>query len=462
MVQIWWLLLYMILGCNTAPLVKRNSTSYVKVSLTYSSEESMYYIRGILIGTPPQVLDNVVLDTGSSDLVLSQPVFDSRKSTSFENTGSQYSIEYGSTGNIVMDMVLDKLGGTNWRISNYTFFIAEASNIDTFGGVMGIGYASLESSSQYPNIPIALKSEGLTHSLLYSIDGRGSSNNIIFGGIDKNAFVGPLFKIPIVYEVGPNTSRSYYNVLAITVNTIYVNGVVVSSEKLMYTIDSGSNALAVPEPILQNIASTLGPIKVIGNTSYYEQRYVDKAILTFDISGIYASILLSALIDETVYIEDTRYVSLLIVPVEIGIDSYEGTIPNAIFLNYYTVFDLDNNHIFLANYSSPTTEHIVAITDSSFAVLTAMAPNYKDIYTSMYEDDRETTICASPSFSSLVSSHTNTLSAFPTGKMHSKQESSNKSSRDAKYTTSKSFTHMSTKTSIATTTNTNKVCKIKS
>ena len=59
-----------------------NTGGAVKLDLTIS-DEHMYYIENLALGTPPQFISNVIVDSGSSDLMIVDSIYNFSTSSSF-------------------------------------------------------------------------------------------------------------------------------------------------------------------------------------------------------------------------------------------------------------------------------------------------------------------------------------------------------------------------------------------
>ncbi|CUM65603.1 uncharacterized protein PRCAT00003251001 [Priceomyces carsonii] len=362
----------------------------------------MYIVTGFLLGTPGQLINDAVLDTGSSDLVVSKSTFNPKKSKSLKFTGVNADTGYYTTNTIKLQQVVDVVKTKDWSVGKLKFGYTSESYLDSYFGIVGVGYDTDEAFDKYENLPVRLKSTGVTHTNIYSIYGKGLSPSITFGGVDTSVYEAPLIKTPVALEMGPNATRKYYNVLAVTVNSAKLNGIIISNERLIYAIDSGSNVFASSQPIIDNICTLLGDFKVYNDTKYFLYSTVKANSLSFDITGFIISIPMLEIVDDIKVVDNKKYASLRMYPVEIGTDSYEGALPNAVLKYYYTVYDLEANSIFFAPYKKdPTLSSPRAILDAnSYPIATQNAPNYEKTYTSFYQNKYETTIGTTTSASS--------------------------------------------------------------
>lgn len=370
------------------------SEGYVRMPLKHN-EADMYEIQEVSIGKRGRALKNVVFDTGSADFILTRTAYRFNLLT----LGTRFSTQYGSTEAFsIFEAHLDIIGD-DWKLQNATIGLTKESDIDSFAGVFGVGYPTIEAMDLYPNFPVKLVEDGTIDRWLYSFKGGDSNPSVVFGGIDQNAYEGPLVKTPVGYEIGPNTRRSYHNVLAVTVNSVQVVlgklNSSVSDQRLIYTLDTGSNGLALPESVYKNIVALFEDVVLWqDDTAYFRYDSIKGASFVFDITGIKVSIPFEDVIDLCTNKGGSKSCSLRIATVQIGVNSYEATLPNSFFKYMYTVFDLESDLILMAPLKQQSKESVVAVSDE-FPVPTTTAPQYLSTYESMYNSDLETRISAS-------------------------------------------------------------------
>lgn len=390
-------LVYLLVALGIYGHVFAASRGYVEIPLERSSD-SMYYVESLRVGKRQQELKNVILDTGSADVVLTGSTYQYEKSL----FTPEYVAQYGSSEPFEMFQQNETISGNGWAVKGATFGVTNVSDIDSFYGVFGIGYAAIEAMDPYENFPMKLESLGLIDYQVYSVSGRASHGSIVFGGIDSGAYKGPLVKTQIGFEVGPLATREYHTVTAVTVSSIKVashnSRTSISTQKLIYTLDTGSNGLMVPEPVYTNLVTAIHAKKQWhDDTPLFHQDGLAAESLTFDITGFPVSIPLTDLIDECTAIRGAQYCTLRIGIVDIGTNSYVATLPNSIFKYIYTVFDLQANQVFMAPYAPLASKSIKHVSNTHFPVETTTAPNYNDVYSTMYQSSDETTVHRSSS-----------------------------------------------------------------
>ena len=74
-----------------------NTGGAVKLDLTIS-DEHMYYIENLALGTPPQFISNVIVDSGSSDLMIVDSIYNFSASSSLYNSNQTAIMKYGYGG----------------------------------------------------------------------------------------------------------------------------------------------------------------------------------------------------------------------------------------------------------------------------------------------------------------------------------------------------------------------------
>lgn len=245
--------------------------------------QDYFYTLNISIGTPLQNFE-LLLDTGSSDLwvmdsanpyclgnedfdlsiayqfncSLAGGLFDSNFSSSYQYNNSAFYIRYGdgtmARGDYGIDTVY--LGEEENSVPNVGIGVGKITNSTI--GVLGIGLKDNEASNfkgnqsyTYQNFPYALKDAELIDKVAYSLYlPHKGTGNIIFGGVDKDKYVGGLWTIPLTGD----STLSVINT-GITANFESCSeGEWVSSSNITALIDSGTTLTFLPDPIVQRIA----------------------------------------------------------------------------------------------------------------------------------------------------------------------------------------------------------------
>ena len=133
-------------------------------------------------------------------------------------------------------------------------------------GLLGVGYASNEASTQtenakYPNLPIAMQQAGLINSVAYSLwlnDLDSSSGNILFGGVDTDKYIGNLTRLPIQPQQGQFTS---FAVSMFSLEAASPSGSdVLTSNNLPADVilDSGTTLSYIPQDLATQVWAEVG------------------------------------------------------------------------------------------------------------------------------------------------------------------------------------------------------------
>ena len=205
---------------NVRQNVKRDTYSQALIN---NITGGAYYAE-VTVGTPGQKV-SVVLDTGSSDLwVVSyeadlctdysiqqawgdscDKTYNPKKSSTYkvlEEDG--FEISYLDNSTAAGDYITDDLsiGGTTIK----SLQMGYATKTVRGAGILGVGYSSnVASTERYPNLIDQFVAQKLITTKAYSLylnDRRSDTGNILFGGIDKDKFIGDLSILPVYMTKG--------------------------------------------------------------------------------------------------------------------------------------------------------------------------------------------------------------------------------------------------------------------
>ncbi|KAM0722909.1 hypothetical protein Q7P37_001107 [Cladosporium fusiforme] len=218
------------------------------------------WFAGIDVGEPPQYME-LAIDTGSSDMWIPAAQakqcrerhsrkgnFDSSKSNTFKNAQLPqpfkigYLDESGVEGNYSIDTI--KFGTA--VLQNFTFALAHEVDVtpgDKHGpqyGILGLGTKAhevgacpvtsdhCEGGFETPTLHDALYTAGYIRSRSYSLWLQPKElplGNILFGGIDKSKFTGPLVTLNTVVESsGPQKGKHVRQSVQLTGMGSQING----------------------------------------------------------------------------------------------------------------------------------------------------------------------------------------------------------------------------------------------
>ncbi|KAK6540786.1 hypothetical protein TWF694_008176 [Orbilia ellipsospora] len=322
------------------------------------------YLVDITVGTPPQNLQ-VVLDTGSSDLIVETTSSDLCTSNSSPCTYGAYSANASSTYQYVSSTLQVSYAGGEEGSGDFvkdTFRIGEAILPNFQFGAMyktgvtrnifGVGYVDNEfarTSERYPNFPVALVAAGYIPSRVFSLyldsDLDESGGTVLFGGIDTQKYCGPLSKL-----VTQKTNFLIPKVAEFLVTLKSVSGIkngahtsfatgTVSSNALL---DSGTTVTFLPVDLAFEIYTYVG-----GSFDFDNQvARVPCSVKDQDITIQYEfdTITINVLISQLVGFPDgTGSCYFGIFPTNSQIILGDTFLSSA-----YAVFDLDNNNVYLA------------------------------------------------------------------------------------------------------------------
>lgn len=357
----------------------------LEIGLKY--EQDLFYATILEIGTPIQEI-TVLFDTGSSDLWVSSsdnpfclpenggstytnktyegqkivPSIDCRLSGTYDANSSSSSkkLDIGrfytnySDGSFADGYwCQEKLVIDGNDISSLQFGVAEFASTPA-GGVLGIGFQSLESvrgyddapQNFYPNFPQVLKKEGFIDTVSYSLYLNSNASSIMFGAVDQSKYTGNMYTFPMVNEYPDIVDKPA--TLATTLQGLGARNrddckqKTFSTTKMPALLDSGTSLINVPQQVLEEMASFV-------NATYSEndQVYIlkcppddDGTEFIFDFGDLKISIPLS---------------NLLLLPAQNGYCGF-GVMPaddtfilgQAFLTSAYVVYDLDHYQISLA------------------------------------------------------------------------------------------------------------------
>ena len=182
-------------------------------------------------------------------------------------------------------------------ITDLQFGLGIAQNVTI--GIIGIGYPGNEAlifqnKTGYPNLIEHMFSQGLVESRSYSLylnDLDALTGNIIFGGVDLDAFSGTLYTFPLnPPKSGAPIAEFIITLTGITVTSDCGCSSVIgpsSSFPANALLDSGTTVVGLPQAIADNIAAELNA--TLEASGVYNLPSCDSlpstGSLTFDFSG---------------------------------------------------------------------------------------------------------------------------------------------------------------------------------
>ncbi|KAK4701712.1 hypothetical protein P7C70_g4515, partial [Phenoliferia sp. Uapishka_3] len=276
---------------------KRSSASNVAMT----NEEDSEFYASIAVGTPA-VDFNVILDTGSADLILATSpctgcettttLYNPSDSSSATTSSTAFSITYGSgdaAGTLAKDTV--SMGGFN--ISQQTFAACTTLDqvvTDKISGLLGLGWTGIASSGATPFIE-ALSNAGdlpsqefgfafTTYPATTSATKVQSGGTFTIGGTDTSYYSGSINWVDILTPTG------YW---AIPLEGIHVGGSDLAITASSVVIDSGTSLIGAPAAAVNAIYAQISGAEAIslsGETGYWSYPCNGNVNVTFTFGGI--------------------------------------------------------------------------------------------------------------------------------------------------------------------------------
>lgn len=271
-----------------------------------------------------------------------------------------------STGAWGRDTV--KFGNTT--ISNLSFAVANVSSSNV--GVLGIGLPGLEATNtgysgyQYENLPMRLKSLGITYSNTYSLflnKKTASTGSVLFGAVDHAKYSGTLSLLPMLksnlFLLAPQRTQILLSGILIQSK---LQNVAVSNSPVTALLDSGTTYSYLPQTMLTNFANLLGAL-FISTYSLYQVScsFQNSGVnATFTFSGVNITVPISSMI---LPVQGQCFLTLF--AMDMGGSSTPSVILGDNFLrSAYIVYDLDNYQVAMAQSVFTNNEEIEVISST--------------------------------------------------------------------------------------------------
>lgn len=360
---------------------KRDTEKTLQISI---DNYLTYYNIEIGLGTPSQTF-NLLLDTGSSDmwvigsgneyctenprLIASlqgincsvSGVFTTDSSSTFSANNTDFYIAYGDKTVAEGDWATDTLTINGVSIKKFSFGLGATTNSSM--GVLGIGYKSneatnaLKSPYTYENLPLRLAEQGVINTPAYSMwlnDINSDSGNILFGAVDHDKYNGSLVRVPIQsqssYSSGPTSFL--IDLQSVKYSESGSSSSEILSDSIQAVLDSGTSLSYFPSSIASKLLSKFSA-SYNSQLGYYLTSCNTAGMLTYNFTNAIINVPFEYLL---IPVQDssTGEVAQLksgepacavgILPAE-----YKFALLGDTFMrNAYSVFDLKNNEIALA------------------------------------------------------------------------------------------------------------------
>ncbi|CAO3595367.1 unnamed protein product [Absidia cylindrospora] len=246
-----------------------DSEGNVEHGVPLSNYMNAQYYGVIELGTPPQPF-TVVFDTGSSNLWVPSTScssiacflhkrYDSEKSNSYVENGTEFAIQYG-TGSLEGFISQDTLnvGGIalphqgfaeSTKEPGFTFALAR------FDGILGLGYDTIAVQHVVPPfynmVNRELVDEPVFSFWLNDAGDESDGGELVFGGTDPAHYQGDITWAPV-------TRKGYWQ---IEMQDIKFDGEYVELDPIGAAIDTGSSLLVAPTTVAELINKQLGAEK---------------------------------------------------------------------------------------------------------------------------------------------------------------------------------------------------------
>jgi len=249
-------------------VVWENSNGPAKVVIN-DYQDSQYY-GTVQLGNPQQTM-RVIYDSGSSNLWVSniKPGFfhigekhnyyQHKKSTSYVQNGTVFSIAYGS-GPVAGEYSQDTMSIAGIDIPDYTF--AEANDVSGLGpaygagkfdGILGMGWDDISVDNVQTPLRALVESGKLDEPVFaFFLGSGGAAGELAIGGVNTDRYTGDFTYTPVVEMVAGVTG--YWEIV---LEDVLVNGASVSAAK-RGVVDSGTSLMVIPTDEVHEIAAAVG------------------------------------------------------------------------------------------------------------------------------------------------------------------------------------------------------------
>lgn len=293
----------------------------------------------------------------ASDPCALSGTYDANSSSTYEYVGSYFNISYVDGSFAAGDYVTDTFRLSKEEVTDLQFGVGYDSSSSQ--GILGIGYPDNEvqvarsGMKAYQNLPAKMAAEGLIASNAYSLwlnDVNSKTGNILFGGVDRSQYQGELVSMPI------QKSGDSFNEFFITLTSLSLGSTTLQDDMaLAVLLDTGSSLTYLPNSITDKIFDMV-------NAVYEENEGVafvpcslgdQTANMTFKFSEPASiAVPISELVLDFIDITGRQLSFNNGVPACLFGIAPAGSSTNVLgdtFLrSAYTVFDLDNHEISLA------------------------------------------------------------------------------------------------------------------
>lgn len=205
--------------------------------------------------------------------------FDPSQSSSFRSNGTQFAITYADNTFANGIWATDDFTISGVTVESLSFAVCD--DTDNAMGVLGIGLSGLETTNsgslvsqigrsyEYENLPLRLKSQGITSSASYSIflnDENASDASVLFGAIDHSKYQGNMVVLPLVNSL---SSKRYTTPIQLEVTLSSISlGSAGSSNPTVFAQGGAAALLDTGTTLTYLPSSLLSPIQQMVSAQY--------------------------------------------------------------------------------------------------------------------------------------------------------------------------------------------------
>ncbi|KAK3385561.1 aspartic peptidase domain-containing protein [Podospora didyma] len=326
------------------------------------------YILQLDIGTPPQKI-KVFIDTGSYELWVNPRCNTSADATLCQSYGNYYPAKSNSSyyvgGDFAVTYGTGAVKGSYWsdimniamfQIPQVQFAVASDSNY-TFSGILGLGY-SYPYSINYPSVLDLMVSQKLISAPIFSLGLGGEQDGfseIIFGGVNRWKFAGPLEPVsiwPPISQQDPNWIQYWVNVTSVGMTKPGQNPVIYTARDtftMPTLIDTGSTLSYIREDLVAQIGQQFqATIDTAGNY-IVDCAYRNASIPgTVDFGFNRGRMVISVRYKDFIYQQYPGHCMLGVQPADVGSTNY--VLGDTFIRGAYLVFDQQSDVVWMNQY----------------------------------------------------------------------------------------------------------------
>ncbi|KAK4182218.1 aspartic peptidase domain-containing protein [Podospora australis] len=324
------------------------------------------YIIQLDIGTPPQKV-KVFVDTGSYELWVNPRCDTSasdqlcqsygnyfpKKSNSSIHVGGNFAVTYG-TGAVRGSYWSDVMSIAMFNIPSVQFAVASDSNY-TFAGILGLGY-TYPYSIDYPSVLNLMVSQKLISAPIFSLGLGGDQDGfseIIFGGVNRWKFAGPLVPVPIwppVKEQDPRWVQYWVNVTSVGMTKPGAQGILFTQKEgftMPTLIDTGSTLSYIREDLVAMIGQQFQATIDYQGNYFVDCSYRDLPG-TVDFGFVGGKMVINVRYKDFIYQQYPGRCMLGVQPADVGSTNY--VLGDTFIRGAYLVFDQESDTVWMNQY----------------------------------------------------------------------------------------------------------------